>query len=576
MDFRAEYEKWCTDPYFDEATRAELKALEGNDKEIEDRFYRTLEFGTAGLRGVIGAGTNRMNIYTVRQATQGLANYILSQGEEAAKRGVAIAHDSRNMHDEFTDATALCLNANGIKTYVFPQLAPVPELSYAVRTLGTLAGVVITASHNPREYNGYKVYWEDGAQVTPPHDTSIMAEVAKVTSFDMVKTMDKEEAVKAGLYNVINDEVEEGYFSELRKLSIHPEIIKSMAKDIKIVYTPLHGTGLRPVKRVLSDLGFENVYIEPQQAVADGNFPTAPYPNPENPDAWELALKLAKEKDADIVLATDPDADRLGVYCKDTKTGEYVTFTGNMSAMLIAEYILSEKTKNNTMPENPALVESIVSTDMAKAIASAYGVKLIEVLTGFKYIGEQMLKFEKTGCNNYVFGMEESYGCLPGTYARDKDAPAAVCMLCEVAAFYKSQGKTLWDGMIDMYEKYGYYREGISTMTLKGIDGAAQIDTIMSNASEKAPAQIGDYKVLAIRDYKNDTRKDMVTGETAPTGLPSSNVLYYELEDNAWCCVRPSGTEPKIKFYFGVKGESLADSQAKLDKLSAETLKMFE
>ena len=576
MDFRAEYEKWCTDPYFDEATRAELKALEGNDKEIEDRFYRTLEFGTAGLRGVIGAGTNRMNIYTVRQATQGLANYILSQGEEAAKRGVAIAHDSRNMHDEFTDATALCLNANGIKTYVFPQLAPVPELSYAVRTLGTLAGVVITASHNPREYNGYKVYWEDGAQVTPPHDTSIMAEVAKVTSFDMVKTMDKEEAVKAGLYNVINDEVEEGYFSELRKLSIHPEIIKSMAKDIKIVYTPLHGTGLRPVKRVLSDLGFENVYIEPQQAVADGNFPTATYPNPENPDAWELALKLAKEKDADIVLATDPDADRLGVYCKDTKTGEYVTFTGNMSAMLIAEYILSEKTKNNTMPENPALVESIVSTDMAKAIASAYGVKLIEVLTGFKYIGEQMLKFEKTGCNNYVFGMEESYGCLPGTYARDKDAPAAVCMLCEVAAFYKSQGKTLWDGMIDMYEKYGYYREGISTMTLKGIDGAAQIDTIMSNAREKAPAQIGDYKVLAIRDYKNDTRKDMVTGETAPTGLPSSNVLYYELEDNAWCCVRPSGTEPKIKFYFGVKGESLADSQAKLDKLSAETLKMFE
>lgn len=576
MDFRAEYEKWCTDPYFDEATRAELKALEGNDKEIEDRFYRTLEFGTAGLRGVIGAGTNRMNIYTVRQATQGLANYILSQGKEAAKRGVAIAHDSRNMHDEFTDATALCLNANGIKTYVFPQLAPVPELSYAVRTLGTLAGVVITASHNPREYNGYKVYWEDGAQVTPPHDTSIMAEVAKVTSFDMVKTMDKEEAVKAGLYNVINDEVEEGYFSELRKLSIHPEIIKSMAKDIKIVYTPLHGTGLRPVKRVLSDLGFENVYIEPQQAIADGNFPTAPYPNPENPDAWELALKLAKEKDADIVLATDPDADRLGVYCKDTKTGEYVTFTGNMSAMLIAEYILSEKTKNNTMPENPALVESIVSTDMAKAIASAYGVKLIEVLTGFKYIGEQMLKFEKTGCNNYVFGMEESYGCLPGTYARDKDAPAAVCMLCEVAAFYKSQGKTLWDGMIDMYEKYGYYREGISTMTLKGIDGAAQIDTIMSNAREKAPDQIGDYKVLAIRDYKNDTRKDMVTGETAPTGLPSSNVLYYELEDNAWCCVRPSGTEPKIKFYFGVKGESLADSQAKLDKLSAETLKMFE
>ncbi|MDY2590824.1 MAG: phospho-sugar mutase, partial [Agathobacter sp.] len=570
----AEYQKWITDSYFDENTKAELKAIEGDEKEIEDRFYRTLEFGTAGLRGVLGAGTNRMNIYTVRQATQGLANYIISQNGQ--DRGVAIAHDSRLMHDEFTDAAALCLAANGIKTYVFPQLAPVPELSYAVRSLGTIAGIVITASHNPREYNGYKVYWEDGAQVTPPHDTNIMDEVAKVTSFDQVKTMDKDAAIAAGLYNVISDDIDEGYFAELRKLSIHPEIIKDMAKDIKIVYTPLHGTGLRPVKRVLEDLGFENVYIEPQQAIADGNFPTAPYPNPENPDAWELALKLAKEKNADIVLATDPDADRLGVYCKDTKTGEYVTFTGNMSAMLIAEYILAEKSKNGTLPENPALVESIVSTDMAKAIAAAYDVELIEVLTGFKYIGEQMLKFEKTGCNNYVFGMEESYGCLPGTYARDKDAPAAVTMLCEVAAYYKSQGKTLWDGMIDLYEKYGYYREGISTLTLKGIDGAAQIEAIMSKARESVPASFGDYKVLAVRDYKNDTRKDMVSGEVAPTGLPSSNVLYYELEDNAWCCVRPSGTEPKIKFYFGVKGVSLEDSQAKLDALSAEVLKKFE
>ncbi len=574
MDFKAEYQKWMTDSYFDENTKAELKGIENDEKEIQDRFYRTLEFGTAGLRGVIGAGTNRMNIYTVRQATQGLANYIISQNGQ--DRGVAIAHDSRLMHDEFTDAAALCLAANGIKTYVFPQLAPVPELSYAVRSLGTIAGIVITASHNPREYNGYKVYWEDGAQVTPPHDTNIMDEVAKVTSFDQVKTMDKDAAIAAGLYNIISDDIDEGYFAELRKLSIHPEIIKDMAKDIKIVYTPLHGTGLRPVKRVLEDLGFENVYIEPQQAIADGNFPTAPYPNPENPDAWELALKLAKEKDADIVLATDPDADRLGVYCKDTKSGEYVTFTGNMSAMLIAEYILAEKTKNGTMPANPALVESIVSTDMAKAIAAAYDVTLIEVLTGFKYIGEQMLKFEKTGCNSYVFGMEESYGCLPGTYARDKDAPAAVTMLCEVAAYYKSQGKTLWDGMIDLYEKYGYYREGISTLTLKGIDGAAQIEAIMSKARENVPTAFGDHKVLAVRDYKNDTRKDMVSGEVTPTGLPSSNVLYYELEDNAWCCVRPSGTEPKIKFYFGVKGVSLEDSQSKLDALSAEVLKNFE
>ena len=574
MDYKKEYEKWCTDAYFDDATKAELKAIAGDEKEIEDRFYRTLEFGTAGLRGVIGAGTNRMNIYTVRQATQGLANYILSQNGQ--NKGVAIAHDSRLMADEFTDAAALCLAANGIKAYVFKSLRPVPELSFAVRELGCIAGIVITASHNPREYNGYKVYWEDGAQVTPPHDTSIMDEVGKVTSFDMVKTMAKEEAVKAGLYEVISDDVDEKYFAQLRNLSIHPEIIKQMAKDIKIVYTPLHGTGLEPVKRVLKDMGFENVYIEPQQAVADGHFPTAPYPNPENPDAWELALKLAKEKDADIVLATDPDADRLGVYCKDTKTGEYVTFTGNMSAMLIAEYILSEKTKNNTMPENPALVESIVSTDMAKAIASAYGVKLIEVLTGFKYIGEQMLKFEKTGCNNYVFGFEESYGCLPGTYARDKDAPAAVCMLCEVAAYLKSQGKTLWDGMIEMYEKYGYYREGIATMTLKGIDGAAQIQEIMNRARNAAPAKIGNFDVLAVRDYKADTRKDMKTGEVTATGLPSSNVLYYELSDNAWCCVRPSGTEPKIKFYVGVKGTSLEGADAELEELKAQVLKTFE
>lgn len=574
MDFYSEYQKWCTDPYFDEATKAELASIAEDKAEIEDRFYRTLEFGTAGLRGVIGAGTNRMNIYTVRQATQGLANYIIAQGEQ--DRGVAIAHDSRLMHDEFTDAAALCLAANGIKAYVFPQLAPVPELSYAVRTLHTIAGIVITASHNPREYNGYKVYWEDGAQVTPPHDTNIMAEVGKVTSFDMVKTMDKDAAIAAGLYNVIPDEVEEGYFSELRKLSIHPEIIKEMAKDIKIVYTPLHGTGLRPVQRVLKDLGFENVFIEPQQAVADGNFPTAPYPNPENPDAWELALKLAKEKDADIVLATDPDADRLGVYCKDNQSGEYVTFTGNMSAMLIAEYMLREKTKNGTMPKNPALIESIVSTDLAKAIAAAYDVELIEVLTGFKYIGEQMLKFEKTGCNSYVFGMEESYGCLPGDYARDKDAPAAVTMLCEVAAYCKAQGKTLWDAMIDIYEKYGYYREGIATLTLKGIDGAAQIQEIMSRARATVPAKVGAFDVIAVRDYKADTRKDMKTGEVTSTGLPSSNVLYYELSDNAWCCVRPSGTEPKIKFYCGVKGTSLEEADAQLGALKAEVLAIFE
>lgn len=574
MDFMKEYQKWCTDPYFDKETKAELAAIADDKTEIEDRFYRTLEFGTGGLRGVIGAGTNRMNIYTVRQATQGLANYIISQNGQ--NKGVAIAHDSRRMSPEFTEEAALCLAANGIKAYVFPSLRPTPELSFAVRELGCIAGIVITASHNPREYNGYKVYWEDGAQITPPHDGNILAEVAKVTSFDMVKTMDKDAAVAAGLYNVIGDDVDEKYFDALRKQSIHPEVIKEVAKDIKIVYTPLHGTGLLPVQRVLKDLGFENVYVEPQQAVADGNFPTVAYPNPEDPKAWELALKLAKEKDADLVLATDPDADRLGVYCKDTKTGEYVSFTGNMSGMLIAEYILRERTATGTMPENPALIETIVTTDMAKSIAAAYNVRLIEVLTGFKYIGEQIRIFDETGCNNYVFGLEESYGCLPGTYARDKDAPAAVTMLCEVAAYYKKQGKTLWDAMIDIYEKYGYYKEGLATMTLKGIDGAAQIQQIMSDARANLPKEVGSHKVIAVRDYKADTRTEIATGKVTPTGLPNSNVLYYELSDNAWCCVRPSGTEPKIKFYFGVKGESLKDSEEKLEALKSAMMKMFE
>ena len=571
MDYMKVYEQWCTDPYFDDETKKELLAIKDDKAEIEDRFYRQLEFGTGGLRGVIGAGTNRMNIYTVRQATQGLANYIISQNGQS--KGVAIAYDSRIMSKEFADEAALCLNANGIKAYVFPSLRPTPELSFSVRELHCISGIVITASHNPREYNGYKVYWEDGAQITPPHDKNILAEVAKVTEFSAVKTMDKDEAVKAGLYNVIGEDIDDKYMEQLKKQSIHPDIIKKMAKDIKIVYTPLHGTGNLPVRRVLKELGFEKVIVVPEQEKPDGNFPTVSYPNPESPAAWELALALAKKEDADIVLATDPDADRLGVYFKDTKTGEYVSFTGNMSGMLIAEYILRERKATGTMPENPALVETIVTTDMAKVIAADYGVKLIEVLTGFKYIGEQIRLFEKNHTYNYVFGLEESYGCLAGTYARDKDACVAVMMLCEVASYYKSQGKTLWDAMVDMYEKYGYFKEGLETLTLKGIDGAEQIQNIMTDMRNNPPKELGGYKVVAVRDYKEDTRKDLATGEVTKTGLPTSNVLYYELTDNAWCCVRPSGTEPKIKFYFGVKGTSLADAEKKLEAVREDMLK---
>lgn len=573
MSYKDTYNDWLQNPYFDEATKEELRAIADDEKEIEDRFYRQLEFGTGGLRGVIGAGTNRMNIYTVRQATQGLANYIISQNGQ--EKGVAIAYDSRIMSPEFATEAALCLNANGIKTYRFTSLRPTPELSFAVRKLGCIAGIVVTASHNPREYNGYKVYWEDGAQITPPHDKNILAEVAKVTSFDLVKTMEKADAVAAGLYQEIDTEIDEAYMEELKKQSIHPEVISEMAKDFTIVYTPLHGTGNIPVRRVLKELGFEKVYVVPEQEKPDGTFPTVAYPNPESPKAFELALALAKKVDADIVLATDPDADRLGIYCKDTKSGNYVSFTGNMSGMLIAEYILKERTATGTMPENPALVETIVTTDMAKVIAQAYGVHLIEVLTGFKYIGEQIRLFEENHTYNYVFGLEESYGCLAGTYARDKDACVAVMMLCEVASWYKKQGKTLWDAMLTMYEKYGYFKEGLETITLKGMDGAQQIQQMMAEAREHLPQQIGDAKVLAVRDYKTDVRYDMTDGSKRATGLPISNVLYYELEDHSWCCVRPSGTEPKIKFYFGVKGTSLSDAEAKLDSLQKAMMALF-
>lgn len=568
MAYQEEYKKWLNNPYFDEETRKELADLKGNDAEIEDRFYRVLEFGTGGLRGVRGAGTNRMNIYTVRQATQGLANYILKNGgTDGASRGVAIAHDSRIMSPEFADEAARTLNANGITTYVFESLRPTPELSFAVRSFGCIAGIVITASHNPREYNGYKVYWEDGAQVTPPHDTGIMAEVSAITDFATCKTMDQDDARAAGLYRVIGTDFDDKYIAEVKKQSIHPEIIPEMAKDMKIVYTPLHGTGNVPVRRVLSELGFTQVFVEPQQKIPDGNFPTVAYPNPESPKAWELALELAKKEDADIIMATDPDADRLGVYAKDTKTGEYVSFTGNMSGMLIADYIMQERKATGTMPENPALVTTVVTTDMAKAICKYYNVDCIEVLTGFKYIGEQIKFFEQTGSHNYVFGLEESYGCLAGTYARDKDSIVAVMMLAEVASFYKKQGKTLWDAMIDLYEKYGYYREGQTTKELKGASGAVEIQKIMDSFRQNPPTELGGLKVLERRDYKIDEKVNNVTGETSKTGLPTSNVLYYQLENDAWCCVRPSGTEPKIKFYFGVKGTSLEDANAKLEVL---------
>lgn len=574
MGYKEMYQSWLDNPYFDEDTKAELKSIAGDDKEIEDRFYTELEFGTAGLRGVIGAGMNRMNIYTVRKATQGLANYIKKVGKEA--QGVAIAFDSRRMSPEFADEAALCLAANGIKAYVFESLRPTPELSYAVRKLGCTAGINITASHNPPEYNGYKVYWEDGAQITPPHDKGIMDEVKAVTDFATVKTMEKEEAKKAGLYEVIGAAIDDAYIAELKKLVVHQDAIDQVKDTLKIVYTPLHGTGNIPVRRVLKELGFQNVYVVPEQEKPDGEFPTVSYPNPEAEEAFVLGLAMAKKLDADLVLATDPDADRLGVYVKDSKTGEYHSLTGNMSGCLIGDYVIGQRKEREGLPKDGAFIKSIVSTNMADAIAKYYGIQLVEVLTGFKFIGQKMLEFETKGTGTYLFGMEESYGCLTGTYARDKDAVVASMTLCEAAAYYKTQGKTLWDAMIDMYEKYGYYKDDVKAITLKGIEGLEKIQTILETLRADAPKEIGGYKVLKVRDYKKDTITDLADGKVTPTGLPASNVLYYELEDDAWVCVRPSGTEPKVKFYYGIKGTSLKEADAKSESLGKEVLAMIE
>lgn len=575
MGYKETYEEWLNNPYFDEATKEELKSIASDEKEIEERFYMNLEFGTAGLRGVIGAGTNRMNVYTVRKATQGLANYICNVNGQS--KGVAIAYDSRRMSPEFADVAALCLAANGIKAYVFESLRPTPELSYAVRKLGCIAGINITASHNPPEYNGYKVYWEDGAQITPPHDIGIMDEVKKVTDYAAVKTMEKDAAVSAGLYQVIGADIDDSYIEELKKLVLHQDCIDKVGSELKIVYSPLHGTGNIPVRRVLKELGFTNVYVVPEQELPDGEFPTVSYPNPEAEEAFELGLALGKKVDADLILATDPDADRLGVYVKDSKTGEYHSLTGNMSGCLIGDYVIGQKKEiEGSLPADGAFIRSIVSTNMADAIAAYYGIELIEVLTGFKFIGQKILEFENTGKGTYLFGMEESYGCLTGTYARDKDAVVASMALCEAAAYYKTKNMTLWDAMLAMYDRYGYYKDDVTAITLKGIEGLAKIQEILSTLRENAPAEIGGYKVTAVRDYKKDTITDVATGAVKPTGLPSSNVLYYEMTDDAWVCVRPSGTEPKVKFYLGVKGNSLEDAEAKSKSLSEAVLAMIQ
>jgi len=573
-NYKEKYEEWLNNPIIDEETKKELRGISDNEKEIEERFYKDLSFGTGGLRGVMGAGTNRLNLYTVRKATQGLANYICSKNGQ--EKGVVIAYDSRNNSKEFSKETALVLNANGIKTYLFKNLRPTPELSFAVRELKAMAGVVITASHNPPEYNGYKVYWEDGAQIVPPYDKEIIAEVNKITDLAEIKIISEEEAKKSGLFNEIEEEIDNRFIEELKKLVLNKEIVEKYGKELKVVYTPLHGTGGTLAPRILEEIGLKNVYVVPEQAKPDGNFPTVSYPNPEDPKAFALALKLAKEIDADVVLATDPDADRLGVYAKDSVTGEYKSFTGNMSGLLIAEYILDQKRKKNILPKNGALIKTIVSSNMAVDIAEEYNLHLIDVLTGFKYIGEQIKLFEQNNSYEYLLGDEERYGCLIGTYARDKDAISAVMALCEVACYARSLNKTLCDMMIDIYNKYGYYKEDLVSFTLKGIDGSEKIKGIMEYLRNNPLNMIGNEKVIAIRDYTTDERLELSNNKKEKMNMPKSDVLYYELENNGWFCVRPSGTEPKIKIYMGIKGTSLDLANNKLNELKQELIKLLE
>ena len=574
MNYLDEYKKWCESPEFDEETKKELLAIKDDEKEIEDRFYQELEFGTAGLRGVIGAGTNRMNKYTVGKATQGLANYILEEGTQ--DKGVVISYDSRRMSKEFSLQTALILCANGIKTYLFENLRPVPELSFAVRELKCTAGIMITASHNPPKYNGYKVYWDDGSQIVAPRDKDIIAKVRAVESFTEIKEISEEEAKSKGLLNIVGKEMDDKYIEKLKSLILNPEIVKEQGKDLKVVYTPLHGTGNMVAERLLKEIGIANLYVVPEQKDPNGDFPTVDYPNPEDPKAFKLALELAKKVDADIVLATDPDADRLGVYAKDTKTGEYKDYTGNMSALLIAEYRISQMKEKGMLPDNGMIITTIVSSNLTKAIGNNYGLEVIEVLTGFKNIGAIMRKAEENKDKEYIFGFEESYGCLIGDYARDKDGIAAVMALCEAACYYKSKGKTLWDQMIDIYEKYGYYKETQVSIVREGAQGAEEIKQMMTNTRNKEIEKIGEYKVLKFKDIEKDFVKDMVTGEVTKTGLPKSNVLYYELEDDSWCCVRPSGTEPKIKLYMGIKGKTNEDANEKLEKLKEAMLNIVK
>ena len=554
------YQQWLADFADDPQTIADLKAIENDPAEIEDRFYRELEFGTAGMRGVLGAGTNRLNIYNVRRVTRALAKYILTT-PDGKDKGVAIAYDSRNMSDVFAKQAALVLCAAGVKVFLFESLRPVPVLSFTIRHLKCIAGIVITASHNPKQYNGYKAYWTDGGQMPPESVKGITDRIPETTYAESVP-MDEQADIDAGLLNYIGKDVDDAYIAAVKKLSVNPELAREVGKDLKIVYTPLHGSGNIPVRRIFDEIGMKNVYVVPEQEKPDGNFPTVRVPNPEESDAFRLALQMQKELGADLCVGTDPDCDRVGIACM-TADGTPRLLNGNQIGCVLLHYILSQKKERGELPENAAAVTTIVSTNMAAAIAKSFGCKMIEVLTGFKYIAEQIHLFETTGCNTFMFGFEESFGYLSGTDVRDKDGVNACMLIAEAACYYKKNfGKTLVDAIDMLYQQYGYYGDKVVSFVCPGKDGLATMQNLMASLRDNPPAEIGGAKVVALRDYQKSTR---VEGDKVETlTLPKSNVLYFELENDAWVCVRPSGTEPKIKLYVNAVSDASDKTQALL------------
>lgn len=566
--YREKYNEWINSNTISEEVKTELRAIK-DEKEIEDRFYKELEFGTGGLRGVIGAGTNRMNVYTVGKATQGFADFI----NETYKndKSVAIAYDSRNMSKEFAKAAALTLCANDIKVYLYESLRPTPMLSFAVRYLKCKAGIVITASHNPKEYNGYKAYGEDGCQLTDKPAKEVIGYVNRVEDYSKIKTMSEEEALEKGLLVYIGEDVDKAYIESLKSLTIRKELVKDFAKDLKIVYTPIHGSGNIPVRRVLNELGYENVLVVKEQEMPNGNFPTAPYPNPENPDVFKIAMEMANSVNADVIFGTDPDCDRIGVVVKDNQ-GEFKVLTGNQTGMLLVNYLLSSLKELDKLPKNGAVIKTIVTTESVRKMAETYGVELIDVLTGFKYIGEKIREFEETGSNEYLIGFEESYGYLVGTFARDKDAVVASMLIAEMTLYYKQQGKTLYDALVEIYEQYGYFKESLVSVELKGKEGQEKIGRCLDLLREDEITEVNGVKVVKSFDYKLSIEKDLVANITSEINLPKSNVLKYILADDSWFVVRPSGTEPKMKVYLAVKGNSLEDADKKTEEFKAAVM----